>query len=78
LVERKYTPTSVVDLKGEFDLLIKIYRANVHPKFVDGGKLTSWMENLQIGDKITISGPRGKLTYKGNGKIEIDDGGNIT
>lgn len=37
LVVRPYTPTSSDDDKGYFDLVIKVYKANVHPKFPDGG-----------------------------------------
>ncbi|CAD8202006.1 unnamed protein product [Paramecium octaurelia] len=72
LVERKYTPTSPVDQKGNFDLLIKIYRANEHPKFPDGGKLTSWIENMNPGESIHITGPGGRLMYLGYGNVQIN------
>jgi len=70
-IKRKYTPTSKVDQKGSFDLVIKIYRANVHPKFPEGGILTQYLESLKIGDKINISGPTGNLTYHGQGLVKI-------
>lgn len=38
---RAYTPTTGDATPGHFDLLVKIYRANVHPKFPNGGKLTT-------------------------------------
>lgn len=34
------------------ELVVKIYHANVHPKFPDGGKLTQYLESLPIGDTI--------------------------
>ena len=34
---RAYTPTSSDDDLGHFDLVIKVYRANEHPRFPDGG-----------------------------------------
>lgn len=40
LVERKYTPISMISQKGFVDFLIKIYKANVHPKFPEGGIMT--------------------------------------
>lgn len=41
LVMRAYTPTTGDETPGHFDLLVKIYRANVHPQFPDGGKLST-------------------------------------
>lgn len=37
LVCRKYTPISMVSQKGYVDFLIKVYFANVVPRFPDGG-----------------------------------------
>ena len=34
------------------ELVVKIYPANVHPKFPDGGKMTQYLEELPIGDTI--------------------------
>ena len=39
-VDRKYTPISRITQRGYIDFLIKIYRANVHPKFPQGGAMT--------------------------------------
>jgi len=69
---RKYTPTSKVEQKGTFDLVVKIYRANVHPKFPEGGLMTQYLDSLKIGEKIKISGPTGKFTYLGKGKATIE------
>lgn len=40
LCERKYTPISQVTQKGYVDFVIKIYKAGVHPKFPEGGKMS--------------------------------------
>lgn len=37
LIVRPYTPTTSDDEKGYFDLVLKVYKAGVHPKFPDGG-----------------------------------------
>jgi len=63
MIERKYTPISSVDVKGYVDLLIKVYRPNEHPKFPEGGKLTPWLESLELNKFMQISGPYGKLEY---------------
>lgn len=67
LVIRPYTPVSSDDDHGYFELVIKVYFKNVHPKFPEGGKMSQYLENLKIGDKINIKGPSGKILYKGNG-----------
>ena len=40
VVIRPYTPTSLVDTCGHFDLLVKVYRADLHPQHPEGGKLS--------------------------------------
>jgi len=45
------------------DFLFKIYRANVHPKFPEGGKMTTYIESLKVGDKINVEGPFGRFSY---------------
>ncbi|RWS15415.1 NADH-cytochrome b5 reductase 3-like isoform X2 [Dinothrombium tinctorium] len=71
LVIRPYTPVSSEHVKGYFDLVIKVYFKNVHPKYPDGGKMSQYLESLAIGDKILIRGPNGLLIYKGKGKFAI-------
>lgn len=48
-----------------------MYKAGVHPKFPDGGKMSQYLDSLQIGDSIDVRGPSGRLTYKRNGLFEI-------
>lgn len=71
LVIRSYTPVSSDDDKGYVDLVIKVYKKDVHPKFPAGGKMTQHLDAMNIGDKIAFRGPSGKLKYLGNGKFSI-------
>jgi len=75
LVVRPYTPTTSDDEIGYFDLVIKVYFKNVHPRFPDGGKMTQYLESLSIGDTIDVRGPSGHLTYQRKGKFEIAESG---
>ena len=70
-VTRKYTPIADVLQKSTVDFVIKIYRANVHPKFPAGGAMTQHLESLNVGDKLLMQGPLGKLQYKGWGYFDI-------
>mmetsp|Transcript_17300 Transcript_17300/g.31155 ORF Transcript_17300/g.31155 Transcript_17300/m.31155 type:complete len:254 (-) Transcript_17300:2752-3513(-) len=69
-VLRKYTPTSKADQVGFFEIPIKIYNRN--EDFPGGGKFTQYLEALQVGDKVQVSGPRGKVLYTGKGTFEIN------
>jgi len=71
LVVRPYTPTSSDEDLGHMDLVVKVYHANVHPKFPDGGKMTQYLESLAIGDTIDVRGPSGHLEYLGKGSFSI-------
>lgn len=71
LVIRAYTPVSCDDDHGFVDLVVKVYKKNVHPKFPDGGKMSQYLEGMQIGDKIAFRGPSGRLQYLGNGRFSI-------
>ncbi|GHP05673.1 NADH-cytochrome b5 reductase 3 [Pycnococcus provasolii] len=71
LVTRPYTPTSSDADVGYVDFVIKVYFKNVHPKFPNGGKMSQHLESLNVGDKMIFSGPRGKITYVGNGAFHI-------
>ena len=71
LVVRPYTPVSSDDDQGEVVFVIKVYPANVHPKFPEGGKMSQYMDSLKIGDTLDIRGPQGLIVYKGNGYFEV-------
>lgn len=71
LVIRAYTPVSSDDNRGYVDLVIKVYKRNVHPKFPDGGKMSQYVDSMKIGDTIAFRGPTGKLQYIGKGQFSI-------
>jgi cytochrome-b5 reductase len=73
LVSRAYTPISSDDDVGYFELLIKVYFKNVHPKFPEGGKITQYLESLALGDEIEVLGPKGCITYLGHGRLRVED-----
>jgi len=75
LVIRPYTPTTSDDEVGYFDLVVKVYFKNIHPKFPDGGKMSQHLEGMEIGDTIDVRGPSGHLTYKRRGVFEIKESG---
>lgn len=72
LVMRAYTPTSSDDDLGYFDLVIKVYRANEHPRFPDGGKMSQYLDTLKIGDAIDVKGPVGHMHYLGRGRYILE------
>jgi len=39
--------------------------------FPDGGKLTSRLENLEIGESVLINGPLISINYEEKGKFKI-------
>ena len=51
----------MVDKRGSVDLLIKVYFPC--EKFPKGGQLTQYLHSLQVGARVRISGPKGRLTY---------------
>ena len=68
LVMRAYTPTSSDDELGHFDLVIKVYWANEHPRFPDGGKMSQHLESLPIGGEMEVKGPLGHFHYLGKAR----------
>jgi hypothetical protein len=69
LVIRPYTPVTSNDEIGYFDLIIKVYKAGVNPRFPEGGKMSQYLDSLDIGDTIDVRGPDGKVCYLGKGNI---------
>jgi cytochrome-b5 reductase len=56
-VMRAYTPTSRIDQVGFFDLLIKTY---------EYGKMSSYINQLKVGDYVEVRGPVGRFQYQVN------------
>lgn len=71
LVIRPYTPTSSDDDLGFVDLVIKVYFAGVHPRFPEGGKMSQYLERMELGSTINFRGPSGHLVYGGGGQFII-------
>jgi len=68
-IQRSYTPTSSDDDLGYVDFVIKIYKGGVIERFPDGGKMSQYFGNLQVGDSINLAGPFGLVEYKTKGKF---------
>lgn len=43
----------------------------MHPQFPEGGKMSQWLNELEIGKSIKVRGPFGKLSYLGDGNFKI-------
>lgn len=58
--QRSYTPTTGDDTPGTVTFVIKVYKAGVHPKFPDGGKMSQHLDSLKLGDTVDMRGPKGE------------------
>jgi len=66
-VLRAYTPLD--SGVGYVDFVIKVYFANVHPRFPEGGKLTQHLDKLALGDTIDVKGPLGEYVFNTTGPL---------
>jgi len=48
--------------------LLQIYFKDVNPKFPEGGKMSQYLESLNLDETIDFRGPSGLLVYKGKGE----------
>lgn len=71
MVQRSYTPISDNSTVGKVILVVKVYKAGVHPKFPDGGKMSQHLDSLKIGDAIEMKGPKGHMEYLPSGKFTV-------
>eukprot|EP00591_Stephanopyxis_turris_P009155 CAMPEP_0195509070 /NCGR_PEP_ID=MMETSP0794_2-20130614/2102_1 /TAXON_ID=515487 /ORGANISM="Stephanopyxis turris, Strain CCMP 815" /LENGTH=335 /DNA_ID=CAMNT_0040636191 /DNA_START=94 /DNA_END=1101 /DNA_ORIENTATION=+ len=69
--QRSYTPTTGNETPGTVTFVIKVYKAGVHPKFPNGGKMSQHLDSLKIGDSVDMKGPKGHLTYLGQGNFTV-------
>eukprot|EP00871_Galdieria_phlegrea_P000422 jgi/Galph1/1380/GphlegSOOS_G74.1 len=60
-VVRPYTPISPQNTKGYFELLVKVYPSPF-------GIMSRYLDSLQPGDAILVSGPHGRFSYSRNMK----------
>lgn len=70
-VQRSYTPVTGDETLGTVSFVIKVYKAGVHPKFPEGGKLSQYLDSLKIGDKLDMKGPKGHLSWLGRGNFTV-------
>ena len=84
---RAYTPISNDDDLGFFELVVKIYRRQVMGDDYStkalvltdsnegdadpGGKMSQYLESLQVGDTIDVKGPLGHVNYEGPGQLRL-------
>ena len=61
--------TRLVNKKGHASFAIKIYRE--HEDYPDGGRMSQYLEKLNVGESIMVEGPVGRFKYKGWGNFEI-------
>jgi len=66
---RSYTPTTLDDSKGFFELVVKVYFKGQSQAWPEGGIMSQMLDGLKVGDKIEVAGPRGHWEYEGNGKF---------
>ncbi|PON76616.1 Phenol hydroxylase reductase [Parasponia andersonii] len=71
LCMRAYTPTSSVDEVGFFELVVKVYFKNVHPKFPNGGMMSQYLDSLTLGSVLDVKGPLGHIEYLGRGQFSV-------
>ncbi|XP_075550527.1 NADH-cytochrome b5 reductase 3-like [Dermacentor variabilis] len=74
LLMRPYTPVSLCDRRGSFEIIVKIYKAGVSAEFPRGGLMSQFLDTLQPGDEVQIRGPRGKFVYEGHGSFVTAEG----
>ena len=68
-MKRYYHPMSKVDDEGVLDLLIKVYLRNMqYPK---GGSFTQFMDTMQEGQTMHVTGIAGDIFYVGGSKFMI-------
>lgn len=68
---RSYTPVTGDETPGQVTFVIKVYKAGVHPKFPEGGKMSQHLDSLDIGDTIDMKGPKGHMSYLGCGNFTV-------
>jgi cytochrome-b5 reductase len=80
-VVRSYTPVTNSQVKGYFDIVVKIYPPTpaVDPcegsptgrAAFTGGKMGNYLKHLPIGEHVEMKGPTGDLEYVGRGQFAI-------
>jgi cytochrome-b5 reductase len=76
-ISRAYSPVSSEE-DNFMELVIKVYFANEHPKFPEGGAMSQYLNSLEVGDSVFVRGPMGKYEYEGRGAISIKSSDKVT
>ncbi|KNA12873.1 hypothetical protein SOVF_121130 [Spinacia oleracea] len=71
LCMRAYTPSSTIDVVGYFDLVVKVYFKDVHPRFPNGGVMSQHLDSLSLGSIVDVKGPLGHIEYLGKGNFTV-------
>ena len=70
-VLRRYTPISSNHDTGCVKFVIKAYRSC--ERFPEGGKMSQYVDTLNVGDYLDFRGPVGEFEYHRNGKFLIEN-----
>jgi nitrate reductase (NAD(P)H) len=57
--------------QGVIEMVIKIYRSGSNPHFNQGGIMTQYLEQLEIGSTLRVKGPEGHLHYQARGILTV-------
>ncbi|XP_065294616.2 NADH-cytochrome b5 reductase 3-like [Dermacentor albipictus] len=74
LLVRPYTPVSLRDQRGSFDIIVKVYRPGTSSSFPAGGAMSQVLDSLKPGDPIQVQGPKGNFEYVGRGRFVMESG----
>ncbi len=64
-VSKRYTP--LPNKNNNLELLVKVYRPTEN--FPTGGRVSQYLDGINLGESIQIKYPYGKVHYSGNGKF---------
>jgi NAD(P)H-flavin reductase len=73
LVLRRYTPISSNYDRGCIKFVIKCYRPC--ERFPEGGKMSQYVDTLEIGDTLDFKGPVGEFEYQRHGDFILEGEG---
>jgi nitrate reductase (NAD(P)H) len=70
-VMRAYTPSSLNGTLGFVEFVIKVYFPNDHKEYPEGGQLTRYLNEVNVGDFVDAKGPAGEIKYEGRGDLIV-------
>ncbi|XP_077540014.1 NADH-cytochrome b5 reductase 2-like [Haemaphysalis longicornis] len=71
---RPYTPVSLCDQRGSFDIIVKVYMRGTSFVFPAGGTMSQLLDHLKTGDAVQVQGPKGKFRALGRGQFVTEGG----